>query len=156
MRTLIEQATCVLPEGTRTASILIDNGVIEAIDPVDVENIDERINARGYVLIPGVIDDQVHFRDPGLTHKEDLHTGSLACAKGGVTTFFEMPNTNPATITKEELEKKYELASTKCVVNFGFYVGATPDNVRELQQVDQKPGIMIFIGSSTCNLPVVD
>ncbi|MAT16478.1 MAG: dihydroorotase [Planctomyces sp.] len=154
MRTLIANATCVLPEGTRTASVLIENGTIAAIDPTDAGPVDETVDGTGYVLMPGVIDDQVHFRDPGLTHKEDLHTGSLACAKGGVTTFFEMPNTNPATVTAEELAKKYELASGKCVVNYGFYIGATPDNVSELQKVDQTPGIKIFIGSSTGNLLV--
>ncbi|MEZ6048053.1 MAG: dihydroorotase [Planctomycetaceae bacterium] len=154
MRTLIENATCVLPSGSRLASVLIENGKIAAIDPADPGDVDQRIDATGLYLLPGVIDDQVHFRDPGLTHKEDLHTGSLACAKGGVTTFFEMPNTNPATITKAELEKKYELAAAKAVVNFGFYIGATPDNVAELQQVDQAPGIKIFIGSSTGNLLV--
>ena len=112
------------------------------------------IDAEGLFVLPGVIDDQVHFRDPGLTHKEDLHTGSLACAKGGVTTFLEMPNTNPNTITCEKLHEKLALAASKCVVNYGFYIGATPDNVAELRQATRTPGIKIFIGSSTGNLLV--
>jgi dihydroorotase len=101
-----------------------------------------------------VIDDQVHFREPGLEHKEDLHTGSLACAKGGVTTFLEMPNTNPATTTLEALEDKLARAAEKSVVNYGFYVGATAHNLEVLQTAQRTPGIKIFIGSSTGNLLV--
>jgi dihydroorotase len=116
--------------------------------------VDERVDATGYHLLPGVIDDQVHFREPGLTHKEDLHTATRACAKGGVTSFLEMPNTNPATITCERLSEKLELASTKCLVNYGFYIGATPNNVDELKKAQRTPGIKIFIGSSTGDLLV--
>ena len=92
--------------------------------------------------------------DLGLTHKEDLHTGSLACAKGGVMTFLEMPNTNPATITRAALVDKLKRAAGKCVVNYGFYMGATPVNIDELQRTDRTPGIKIFIGSSTGDLLV--
>ncbi len=156
MRTLIAGAECVLPTGTRSVDVLIDSntGTILDLDPAPSASVDERVDASGLHLLPGVVDDQVHFRDPGLTHKEDLHTGSLACAKGGVTTFFEMPNTNPNTITREELHKKLDLAASKCVVNYGFYIGATPENVNELQSVSRTPGIKIFIGSSTGNLLV--
>ena len=153
-RTLITGATCVLPRETRPASVLIEDGRILAIDPPAGARVDETIDAQGLHLLPGVIDDQVHFREPGLTHKEDLHTGSLGCAKGGVTTFLEMPNTKPATITVEELHKKLALAATKSVVNYGFYIGATAGNVAELQAAKRTPGIKIFIGSSTGDLLV--
>jgi dihydroorotase len=154
MRTLIKNADCVLPSGIHRGSVLMENGKILAIDPPRSAAVDETVDATGLHLLPGVIDDQVHFRDPGLTHKEDLHTGSLACAKGGVTTFLEMPNTKPATITTEKLHEKLALAAEKCVVNFGFYIGATPHNVEELRTARRTPGIKIFIGSSTGDLLV--
>ncbi|MFV0444507.1 MAG: dihydroorotase, partial [Planctomycetaceae bacterium] len=153
-RTLIANAVCVLPEGTQTASVLIEDHRILAIDPPANARVDETIDASGLHLLPGVIDDQVHFRDPGLTHKEDLHTGSLACAKGGVTTFLEMPNTKPTTTSVAALHEKLALAAGKSVVNYGFYIGATGDNVAELQSARRTPGIKIFIGSSTGNLLV--
>jgi dihydroorotase len=105
-------------------------------------------------LLPGVIDDQVHFREPGLTHKEDLATASRACAKGGVTTFLEMPNTVPAATNQARLEEKLALAAGKSLVNYGFYIGATSDNVDELRKAHRTPGIKIFIGSSTGDLLV--
>jgi dihydroorotase len=153
-RTLISGATCVLPSGTRRASVLVEGDRIVGIDPPATARVDERIDATGLHLLPGVIDDQVHFRDPGLTHKEDLHTGSLACAKGGVTTFLEMPNTKPTTTSVAALHDKLALAASKCVVNYGFYIGATADNVAELQAAQRTPGIKIFIGSSTGNMLV--
>lgn len=154
MRLLIKNATCVLPSGLAATNLLIEDGKILAVDPPVTAHADEVIDASCKHLIPGVIDDQVHFREPGLTHKEDLRTGSLACAKGGVTTFLEMPNTKPATITCERLHEKLALAASKCVVNFGFYIGATTENVAELQAAKRTPGIKIFIGSSTGNLLV--
>jgi len=154
MRILIENATCVLPAETRKANVLIENEIIAAIDPQEVGRVDERIDAEGLHLIPGAIDDQVHFREPGLTHKEDLHTGSRACAAGGVTTFMEMPNTNPTTTSVEALHNKLETAAGKSVVNYGFFIGATEENLAELQAAKRTPGIKIFIGSSTGNLLV--
>lgn len=154
MRTLIKNARCVLPTGIHQGSVLIEDGKILAIDPPRNAKAEETLDANGLHLLPGVIDDQVHFRDPGMTHKEDLHTGSLACAKGGVTTFLEMPNTKPATITKEKLYEKLAIASGKCVVNYGFYIGATPNNIEELKAAERTPGIKIFIGSSTGDLLV--
>lgn len=156
MRTLIRRATCVLPNETLVTDLLVDGATIAAIDAASTTRADRVIDAAGLHLMPGVIDDQVHFRDPGLTHKEDLHTGSLACAKGGVTTFLEMPNTNPTTVTNERLEAKLALAATKSVVNYGFYIGATPQNLAELQAAKRTPGIKIFIGSSTGDLLVDD
>lgn len=154
MRTLIRNATCVLPHETRPADLLIEGTRILAIDPPRTAAADETVDATGLHLIPGAIDDQVHFRDPGLTHKEDLHTGSVACAKGGITTFLEMPNTKPTTTSVERLHEKLEIAAGKCVVNYGFYIGATPSNVDELKAARRTPGIKIFIGSSTGDLLV--
>lgn len=144
----------MLPDEERTASVLFDQTGIVDIDPTTTAAADTVIDAAGLTLLPGCIDDQVHFREPGLTHKEDLRTGSRACAAGGVTTFFEMPNTKPATITVDALHAKLELASTKCVVNFAFFIGATTDNTAELKQARRTPGTKIFIGSSTGNLLV--
>lgn len=134
--------------------MLIENGKILGIDPPQTAHADEVIRADDFVLIPGVIDDQVHFREPGLTHKEDLYTATRACAKGGVTSFLEMPNTKPTTTDCTRLAEKLELASTKCLVNYGFYIGATPNNVDELKKATRTPGIKIFIGSSTGDLLV--
>lgn len=154
MRTLIRNATCVFPQETVKSDVLFEEEKILAVDAAEHTTADEVVDAEGLYLLPGVIDDQVHFREPGLTHKEDLHTGSRCCAKGGVTTFLEMPNTNPNTITCQRLEEKLAIGAKQCVVNYGFYIGATPDNVEELQQATRTPGIKIFIGSSTGNLLV--
>lgn len=154
MRQLIKNAQVVLPDGTRGVSVLIEGGLIADIDPASQLQVDETIDAAGLHLLPGVIDDQVHFREPGLTHKEDLAAASRACAKGGVTTFLEMPNTVPPAITQARLEEKLALAAGKSLVNYGFYIGATPDNVAELRHAHRTPGIKIFIGSSTGDLLV--
>ncbi len=154
MRTLIQNAQCVSGSETRVAHVLIENQQILDSDASLSTRADEVVDATGLYLLPGVIDDQVHFRDPGLTHKEDLHTGSIACAKGGVTTFLEMPNTRPTTTTRAALQQKLVNAAGKCVVNYGFYVGATPHNLDELRDVSRTPGIKIFIGSSTGDLLV--
>lgn len=154
MKTLIKNAQVVLPTGVHAISVVVENETIADIDPGVGIAVDETIDAAGLHLLPGVIDDQVHFRDPGLTHKEDLFTASRACAKGGVTTFLEMPNTVPNTITQQALQEKLALAASKSVVNYGFYIGATPENVGELKKVRRTPGIKIFIGSSTGNLLV--
>jgi dihydroorotase len=156
VKTLIQDATVVLPTGCDRLNLLIEDGRIAAIDAPAHTAADEIVSARGLHLLPGVIDDQVHFREPGLTHKEDLHTATRACAKGGVTTFLEMPNTIPATISQQRLNDKLALAASKCLVNFGFYIGATPHNLAELKSATRTPGIKIFIGSSTGELLVDD
>ena len=156
MRTLIRNAQVVLPTGIVRTSVLIDGTTIAAINPAIHTTADETVDATGLHLLPGVIDDQVHFREPGLTHKEDLYTATRACAKGGVTTFLEMPNTKPTTTTQERLDEKLALAATKCLVNYGFYIGATPHNLAELKAAKRTPGIKIFIGSSTGDLLVDD
>src|SRR5690348_10845604 len=125
MRTLIRHATVVFPDEIVRANVLLDGARIVAVDAAEHSRADEVVDAAGLHLLPGVIDDQVHFREPGATHKEDLASGARACAKGGVTTFLEMPNTAPPTITQARLDEKLELASRKSLVNYGFYMGAT-------------------------------
>ena len=156
MRLLIKNATVVFPDAIDRRSIVVEGGRIADVDPAKQLRVDEVVDAAGLHLLPGVIDDQVHFREPGLTHKEDLATASRACAKGGVTTFLEMPNTVPPATTQARLEEKLALAAAKSLVNFGFYIGATTDNVDELRQARRTPGIKIFIGSSTGDLLVDD
>ena len=154
MKTLIKNATVMLPDGPSQTSVIIDGSQIADIDPAKQIKVDETVYATGMHLMPGVIDDQVHFREPGTTGSEDLRTGSRACAKGGVTTFLDMPNNDPATTTQELLEKKLEVAADKCLVNYGFYIGATNDNLGELKNATRTPGIKIFMGSSTGDLLV--
>ncbi|MEX2172646.1 MAG: dihydroorotase [Pirellulales bacterium] len=156
MKTLIKYATVMLPDEVVRVGVVIERDKIVDIDPAAQLSVDDTIDAAGLHLLPGVIDDQVHFREPGLTHKEDLASASRACAKGGVTTFLEMPNTKPAATTRELLYQKLDLAREKSLVNYGFYIGATPHNLAELQAADRTPGIKIFIGSSTGDLLVDD
>lgn len=155
-RTLIRDATVVLPGEAARTSVLIEGGRIAGVDAAPHTRADEVVEAAGLHLLPGVIDDQVHFRDPGLTHKEDLRTGSRACAAGGVTSFLEMPNTVPQTVTVEALAAKLDRAHRRCIVNYGFYIGATTENLDELVRATRTPGIKIFIGSSTGNMLVDD
>lgn len=159
MKTLIKNAEVVLSTGVERVDVIIEGQRIAAIDPAGHTRVDDTVDAAGLHLLPGAIDDQVHFREPGLTHKEDLEHASRACAKGGVTTFFEMPNTVPNATTRERLYDKLDLAAQKSRVNYAFYIGATPDNVAELQALEREapgrtPGIKIFIGSSTGDLLV--
>lgn len=154
MKKIIRNATVVLPTETARVDVVIDGGTIAEIDPGPGVRADEEIDATGLHLIPGVVDDQVHFRDPGVTYKEDLYTASRACAKGGVTSFLEMPNTRPSTVSQAALEHKLAIGANKSLVNYGFYIGATPFNTEELRHAHRTPGIKIFIGSSTGNLLV--
>src|SRR5690554_3126947 len=150
---LINKATIINEGESFTGSVMIEG---ERISKVFREEVPERvlnaskrvIDARGLYLIPGVIDDQVHFREPGLTHKGDIYSESRAAVAGGVTSYMEMPNTNPQTVTIEELEKKFELASSKSIANFSFYLGATNNNIDELRKVDKRYvcGVKIFMG----------
>lgn len=151
----------VMPDETARTDVLVEDGRIAAVDAPAGTRADETVNADGLHLLPGVVDDQVHFRDPGLTHKEDLRTGSRACAAGGVTSFLEMPNTAPQTVTVEALAAKLELARRKCVVNYGFYIGATTGNLADLRKASRAPGvatpgIKVFMGSSTGDMLVDD
>jgi dihydroorotase len=153
---LIKNGSLVNSSGVLKSDIFISGGKITQIGTsLDCEA-DRVIDAAGKYIFPGLIDPQVHFRDPGLTHKEDLKTGSMAAAAGGITTFFEMPNTNPSTITLEKLEEKYKVASEKCITNFSFFFGATNDNIEEIKKMDNTCGLKIFMGSSTGDLLVDD
>jgi len=116
------------------------------------------IDGTNKILIPGMIDDQVHFREPGLTHKGDIYTESKAAVAGGITSYMEMPNTKPPAITIEELEKKYSIAAQKSLANYSFYLGASNDNIDEIKKADYNTicGVKVFLGSSTGNLLVDD
>ncbi len=142
-------------------SVLIENERIKEIYTSELpQNILDScktiIDASGMYLIPGVIDDQVHFREPGLTHKGDIFSESCAAVAGGVTSFMDMPNTAPQTITNDLLDEKLELAEQKSVANFSFYLGATNDNIKELIKIDNKKtcGVKLFMGASTGNMLV--
>ncbi|MDX2271210.1 MAG: dihydroorotase [Cyanobacteriota bacterium] len=158
MKICIRDARIFLPEGSLyQGDLLIENGTISQIDRrVDSPHLDEVIEANGQVLLPGVIDPQVHFREPGKEHKEDLQTGSHACARGGVTSFLEMPNTDPLTISQATLDDKLARAASKCVVNYGFFIGATASNLAALQAIRGACGIKIFMGSMQGDLLVGD
>ena len=153
-RTLFRNASIVFPDSVRNGCVLIEDSKILDTDAAVNANADQVIDCSGLHLLPGVIDDQVHFREPGLTHKEDLETASRACAAGGVTSFLEMPNTKPPAVTLAGVRAKEALAAKKSRVNYGFYIGATPDNLAELSAATDVPGIKIFIGSSTGDLLV--
>ncbi|MBI1249155.1 dihydroorotase [bacterium] len=156
MKTLIKNATVVLPDGPQKTSVLIDGAQIADIDPAESVKVDETVYAYGMTLLPGVIDAHVHMRDPGLTSKEDLRSGSRACAKGGITTFLDMPNTIPGTVSQKLLEEKLTLAANKSIVNYGFFIGATLQNMEELKTATRTPGIKIYMGSSTGDMALTD
>lgn len=146
---LVQGGQVCLPDGSlRLLDIKIQHGKIaelaETIPPAPEATV---ISAQGLTVLPGVIDPQVHFREPGLEHKEDLFTASCACAKGGVTSFLEMPNTRPLTTDQPALDDKLRRAAEKCLVNYGFFIGATKDNLAVLNQVTPTCGIKIFMGS---------
>ncbi|MEM8982090.1 MAG: dihydroorotase [Pseudomonadota bacterium] len=159
MRTLITNAR-VVTDGTVTeADVLIDGERIAAIGgEISAEPPVRVVDANGRYLLPGMIDDQVHFREPGLTHKGDLTTESRAAIAGGITSFMDMPNVNPLTTTREMLAKKYALAEGRCHGNYAFYLGATNDNLDELAalQPGEACGIKAFMGASTGDLLVDD
>lgn len=148
MSILIRQSQILLPNGEfLLGDVLLQQGKIAAIGEQIDANDAEIINGEGLTLLPGVIDPQVHFREPGLEHKEDLHTASCACAKGGVTSFLEMPNTRPLTITQAALDDKLSRAASKCVVNYGFFIGATGEVLPDLRTATPTCGIKVFMGS---------
>ncbi|HLP42277.1 MAG TPA: dihydroorotase [Fibrobacteria bacterium] len=149
---LIKGATVVTPKGSAALDVLVEDGLIRSVGSPSATQASEVIDARGLHLLPGAIDPQVHFRDPGLTWKEDLETGSRAAAAGGITSFLEMPNTNPATTTTELMAAKKRIAAEKCLVNWNFFIGATPDNLEDLNSVRNVCGIKVFMGASTGSL----
>ena len=175
MNYYIKNATLVNEGQTFVASVLVSDGKIAKIvregkapepveGPVDSETAFRQaqrpstqvIDATGKYLIPGIIDEHVHFREPGLTQKADIYTESRAAVAGGVTSFMDMPNTVPQTTTQELLQQKFDLASEKSLANYSFYLGATNDNLDEIMKTDPKKvcGIKLFMGSSTGNMLV--
>lgn len=148
----IRRARILLPDGEwMVGDVQTRDGEIVQIAPEitaeEVAPAARQIDASGLTLLPGVIDPQVHFREPGLEYKEDLFTASSACARGGVTSFLEMPNTRPLTVTQAALDDKLQRAAQRCLVNYGFFIGATPENLPDLQTATPTPGIKIFMGS---------
>ena len=175
MNSYIKNATLVNEGQTFVASVLVSDGKIAKIvresqvpehveGPVDTESAFRQaqrpstqvIDATGKYLIPGIIDEHVHFREPGLTHKADIYTESRAAVAGGVTSFMDMPNTNPQTTTQDLLQQKFDIAAGKSLANYSFYLGATNDNLAEVVKTDPKKvcGIKLFMGSSTGNMLV--
>lgn len=156
---LIKNARIVNEGAITEGFVVVRHGIIQAVGEgtPDVESdYAIEIDAEGQYLVPGVIDDQVHFREPGLTHKADIFSESKAAVSGGVTSYMEMPNTKPQATTIAELEKKYKLAEEKSFANYSFYLGATNDNIEELKKLDPKLncGVKVFMGSSTGNMLV--
>ena len=166
MRYIIKNATLVNEGKSFLASVVILGDTIEKIIPEDSQQTTDNrqqdsegyeiINATGLLLLPGAIDDQVHFRDPGLTHKGDIATESRAAVAGGVTSFMDMPNTVPNTLTQQLLQDKYDIAAEKSMANYSFYMGASNDNIEEALKTNPKEvcGIKVFMGSSTGNMLV--
>lgn len=154
---LIKNATIINEGEIFKASVLIEGGFIKKIDKsCTLDSADEIIEAEGLHLLPGMIDDQVHFRDPGLTHKASLYSESRAAVAGGITSFMEMPNTVPRCLTQDLLEDKYQIAAEKSLANYSFYMGTANDNLEEVLKTDPKShcGIKIFLGASTGNMLV--
>ena len=158
-RILITDAR-IVNEGTiRSGDLLVDNGRIAAVGgDLAGRSADVRIEAAGRVLLPGMIDDQVHFREPGLTHKGNIASESRAAVAGGITSFMEMPNTAPSTTTADRLAEKFAIAAQSAHANYSFYLGGANDNIDEIERVDPASvcGVKVFMGSSTGNLLVDD
>lgn len=159
MKTLIKNALIVNEGRIQSGDVLLNSGRIERVGGViDTPAHVREIDATGLYLMPGIIDDQVHFREPGLTHKADLYTEPRACVAGGVTSFMDMPNVNPPSLNQALLAERYALAAQKSVANFSFYMGVSNDNADEVLRTDHHSvcGIKIFMGSSTGNMLVDD
>ena len=153
---IIKNGKCYIEGELKDVDIAINNGKIHQIGQISAEA-KETLNAKGQTVLPGCIDTQTHFREPGSTDTEDLHSGSRAAIAGGITSVFEMPNTNPPTANKIEFQKKMDLAENRMYCNYAFYFGATPDNANELADLKDLKGccgIKLFAGSSTGNLLV--
>ena len=156
---ILKNATVVNHDGMGARDIAVKNGRIAALGALGSARAAEVMDCKGLHILPGVIDTQVHFREPGLTHKEDLETGSRSAVAGGVTAVFEMPNTNPLTTTAELLADKVERARHRMFCDFAFFVGGTRENVEDipnLERLEGSAGIKVFMGSSTGNLLVDD
>lgn len=157
MKKVLKGALIINEGKAQYKDILITNDIIEKIDEsISPDGAYTEINFEGKIIVPGCIDDQVHFREPGLTHKANIHTESMAAVAGGITTFMEMPNTVPNTLTQELLADKYALASKSSVANYSFFMGASNDNLEEVLKTNLNDvcGVKIFMGSSTGNMLV--
>lgn len=157
--TILKNGTIVNQDGEGVGDIGIRDGRIAAIGALGQASAGEVVDCTGLHLLPGVIDTQVHFREPGLTHKEDLESGSLSAVMGGVTAVFEMPNTNPLTVTADALADKVKRGQHRMHCDFAFFIGGTRDNVAELPEIERMrgcAGVKVFIGSSTGSLLVED
>ncbi len=156
MRLIIKNASVVNEGKIFKSDVLIENQLIKKIGVSIDGQVDKKIDAKGLYLIPGVIDDQVHFREPGLTHKADIYTESKAAVAGGITSFMEMPNTKPQTLTQELLEEKFKIGDKKSLANFTFFMGASNNNLDEVLKTNPKHvgAIKIFMGSSTGDMLV--
>lgn len=156
IKQLIKDVSIVNEGQIIQGDVLIDNGRIEKISSIIEESNATIINGRGKILMPGVIDDQVHFREPGLTHKAEIYTEAKSAVAGGITSYMEMPNVNPPTVTNSLLEEKYAIGAAKSLANYSFYLGATNDNAEEVKRVDPQNvcGVKVFMGSSTGNMLV--
>ncbi|WP_285011147.1 dihydroorotase [Pedobacter faecalis] len=157
MNTILIKGASIVNEGQIiVADVLIRDGFIHKIASSIGEQADQEINADGLHLFPGMIDDQVHFREPGLTHKADIFTESMAAVAGGITSYMEMPNTVPNTLTQSLLADKYAIASEVSLANYSFFMGASNDNLEEVLKTDPANvcGIKVFMGSSTGNMLV--
>jgi len=155
---LIKNARIVNRGGIQEGDIFIKNGRLEAIGAQLDRQADVELVAEGRYVLPGIIDDQVHFRDPGLTHKADLYTEPRAAVAGGVTSFMEMPNTKPPALTQKLLQEKYDRAAAVSLANYSFFMGASNDNIEEVLRTDSRRvcGVKVFMGSSTGNMLVDD
>jgi len=154
---LIKNATIVNEDNVFEGDVRIQDQRFESIGTnISAQPQDTVIDAKGKFLLPGMIDDQVHFREPGLTHKGTIASESRAAVAGGITSYMEMPNVNPATTTIEALEKKFAIAEKSSLANYSFYLGATEDNLEQIKQLDPKKhcGVKVFMGASTGNLLV--
>ncbi|HLP10749.1 MAG TPA: dihydroorotase [Flavobacteriales bacterium] len=155
-RILIKNGLVVNQGKIQEQNIVLENEFIASVGGTSEGNFDEIVDAKGCFVLPGLIDDQVHFREPGLTHKADIYSESRAAVAGGITSFMEMPNTVPNTLTQALLEDKYKIAAEKSLANYSFFMGAGNDNLEEVLKTDPKNvcGIKIFMGSSTGNMLV--
>lgn len=156
---IFKNGTLVNHDGQGISDVGVKNGKIAAIGDLNAAEAGETVDCKGLHILPGVIDSQVHFREPGLVHKEDLESGSLSAVMGGVTGVFEMPNTNPLTVTREAFDAKIGLATNRMHCDFAFYFGGTHDNTSILAEMERQPGcagIKVFMGSSTGSLLVAD
>ncbi len=156
MKTLIKNAFMVNENKIDRADLLLENGKILGIDHHIRSKSDRQIDADGLYLLPGIIDDQVHFREPGLTHKAHIASEARAAVAGGVTSFMEMPNVKPATLTQSLLEEKYQIAARTSLANYSFFMGASNDNLEEVLKTNPRNvcGVKVFMGSSTGNMLV--